>query len=124
MTVGGNAFTHVGLLVSRSAQTIAILNESQSLTSTFRTNSTDGVRVRVWMGYGPAVSSFTDLYEELDGEMGPAVVGDVIELRLRREKPLQCPRVTIQDAISEAHLLPDGAVADTASGKVQISTGS
>lgn len=121
MTIGGDTFAYAGLTVNRDAGSISIINENAQFTSTFRDEDTAGVRARVWLGYGSGgVWNYADLQLEIDGEMGGISIGSDIGILLRREKPLQTPRLVVGDVISEKDLIADGAIADTSSGKYEL----
>lgn len=123
MTISGDAFQHAGINTIPTAEQLELVNENQQFTDTFFNNDTAGVRVRIWRGYGVgAVWSYSDLLLEFDDQMGPLGIGAEIQIQLRRQTPLQTPRLTIGDVIPRAHLVADGAVIQTAAGPMEFTT--
>lgn len=121
MTVGGDGFEWAGLFVNTASGEIAIDNEESSFTSTFFDADTARVRVRVWEGRGEGRTwAYADLKLELDGFLGDLSIGQQIGIRVRRNRPVQTPGLVIGDVVSEAHLMPDGAIARTPSGNIKI----
>ena len=123
MTIGGDAFQHEDLEVDLPSRSVQIFNAGLALTNTFWTEDTARVPVKLWRGYGVGDTwAYTDLQLRIDGLMGGLSVGVDVGFQIRPESPRETPGLSIGDVVPEEHLIPDGAIADTRSGKVKLTS--